>query len=119
MFMNLAPAVIFFSKPVTLRSSQPGVLLNGRFTPGGYIDSTIQATVQPATAKDLNILPEGERQKQIKAFWSLTEMRMSADTINTDSDLLVEKGKSYKVIHAFDRSDNGYYKVLAEFLPTG
>lgn len=117
MNLNMSSVVMFFAKDIIYRSKTPGTWLNGRFTPGPTIDTQIKATVQPATARDLEILPEAERRKQIMTVWSLIEFRISGDETDTDSDLLIIDGNNYKIIHAYDRSQNGFYKSLAEFLP--
>lgn len=115
MNLNMQPAVMFFSKRITLRKKTAGSWLDGRFTPGLTVDTQINATVQPATARDLEILPEAERRKQIMAVWALVPINISGDSSETDSDLLVIDGDTHKVIHVFNRSQNGFYKVLAEF----
>ena len=119
MILNMSPAVIFFSKDITLRQAQVGSWVNGRFVKPvpAFIDKTIKATVQPATSKDLMILPEAERRKQVIAVWALEFISMSGDSATTVSDHLIVDGISYKVIHAFNRLDNKFFKVLAEFLP--
>lgn len=115
--LNLSPAVIFFSRTITLRSRQAGTWIDGRFIPGALVDSSIKATVQPSTARDLEILPEAERKKQTLTVWTTIEIKISGDSSQTDSDILLIDSKQYKAIHAYNRSlDGNYFKTLIELL---
>lgn len=68
---------------------------------------------QPAGGDDLDLLPEGQRLNNIQAVWSTTPLYV-ANGKDKDSDVLEVDGVRFTVIKRFDRSPNGYYKVLAE-----
>lgn len=74
---------------------------------------TISAIIQPAGGDDLDLLPEGERLKNIAAVWSTVPLYV-ANGKDRDSDVLEVNGVRYTVIKLMDRSPNGFYKVLAE-----
>lgn len=82
-----------------------------------YTDSTLTGIVQPASPKEMELLPEGHRVGDVIAVWSTLEMRAgNADTI--EADVIVVDGKSYKVLRCEPWADAGYWKVLAEgFVP--
>jgi hypothetical protein len=71
------------------------------------------AICQPAGGDDLDLLPEGERLKNIMAVWSTAPMYV-ANGKDRDSDVLEFDGIRYTVMKMFNRSANGFYKVLAE-----
>jgi hypothetical protein len=78
-----------------------------------YETSTISAVVQPAGPDDLKLLPEGNRLQNTLAVWS-PEPLYTEDGKTREADIIVYRSVNYRVMHAFDRSDNGFYKVLAQ-----
>lgn len=94
----------------------------GAFADEGVYASTyekIQMTgvVQPASPKELQMLPEGSRLTDIIAVWSNLEMRVATGD-KSESDVIVVDSKKYRVIKCEPWADAGYFKVLAEgFLP--
>lgn len=75
----------------------------------------VEGIVLPASAKDLDMLPEGDRVQGMKTF--ITD-ECSLDVGNTEktSDVCVWKGRSYKLISAWDYSANGYYKAVGSLM---
>lgn len=74
---------------------------------------SISAVVQPAGGDDLDLLPEGERLKNIVAIWTTTPLYV-ANGKDCDSDVLEIDGVRYTVIKLLNRAPNGFCKVLAE-----
>lgn len=68
---------------------------------------------QPAGGDDLDLLPEGQRLKNIQAVWSPAPLYV-ANGKDKDSDVLEIDGVRYTVIKLLNRAPDGYYKVLAE-----
>jgi ribosomal protein S2 len=90
--------VILGLESVTLRRYAAGTRdSNGRFTPGALTTSTIQASVQPMTDRDLRTLPEGERQLDQKKVYTTTEIRTGSQHDGTTADQLVVGGVTYEV----------------------
>lgn len=75
----------------------------------------VEGIVGPSSAKDLELLPEGDRQTGMKTFYTDC---CSLDVTDTEatSDVCIWRGNRYKLIHAFDYSDNGYYKAIGTLL---
>ena len=71
---------------------------------------TIEGIVSPATSKDIEMLPEGDRQTGMKTFYADVPMHVT-DTEET-SDICEYRGKQYKLLQVFDYSSNGYYKAI-------
>jgi len=73
----------------------------------------LRCLVQPASSDDLELLPEGQRLNNIQAIWSVVPLYV-ANGKDRDSDVLEIDGVRFTVIKMFNRSPNGYFKVLAE-----
>ena len=106
---------ILGQESITLRRRAAGTRgSDGRWTPGASADSTIKASVQPATGDDLAILPEGLRQKRGKRVYTRTELRVGNLDDSTDADRLVIDGTVYQVQHVErERSVIAHYKAIA------
>lgn len=81
---------------------------DGRYDPGTPTDSTIQAAVQPATGRQMETLPEGERQKRGLFIMTESELKTeeqmsagprSADRITYESEVFeVRKVEKFAMI---------------------
>jgi hypothetical protein len=77
--------------------------------------------VKPATAKELEQVPDGDRVKEVKSFHSTQQMFIThVDGVNvTDpayspgvSDIVVYQGSHYRLSKIYPWQDFGYYKAL-------
>lgn len=93
--------------------SDTGVILTvERTTGGGYVDgiyikgnTTIFKTLgspQQPTAQDLQILPEGERNKDIYKFITKKPVRTASDKDSVIADTILFKGARFKIIMVQD-----------------
>lgn len=77
---------------------------SGSFVDGNYVKSgkpirfNTLASVQQPTPKEIQNLPEGERDKDIKKFISLKPVRTSSDRDSTLPDIVIYKSVKYKII---------------------
>jgi len=92
-------AVPLGSVPVTLR--RYGAVTRDS---GGYAtalptptETTIYAAVQPMKGRDLQILPEGERAKDYRKFYTYSEVRTSVQATGEPADRIVYGGIVYEV----------------------
>lgn len=93
-----------------------------RTSVGGYIDgiyisgtkSTFRtlASVQQPTPKQLEILPEGERNKDNRVFISKKVIRTSDDKLNLQADTIRYKGTDYKIVFSADWDSYGYTMAI-------
>ena len=81
--------------PITRRRYGAQTNVGGRQSLGSYTDTTIRATVYPATGRDLEALPEGERTKSVQIALCLSEVLTSEPSALTSSDRLVFGGYTY------------------------
>src|SRR5665213_969994 len=107
-----------FASVITLRRPAPPTFANEGVASYTYQpDVSIVANVQDASPADLKVLPEGTNLADVVAIWTGNELKIG-DQTGQGSDLLIIKGKSYRVIKLEDWSDNGYFMAFAErFIP--
>lgn len=74
--------------------------------------STIEfeGIVSPASSKEIEMLPEGDRQGGLKTFYADQPFHIT-DT-DTVSDICVYRNQKYKLLRVFDYQSNGYYKAI-------
>ena len=72
---------------------------DGRYVPGGPTDTPIRASVQPATAQDLETLEEGERKRNPKRVYTDADLRVANQHVTpaTTSDHVVIDTIVYEV----------------------
>jgi hypothetical protein len=83
------------------------------FVDGIYVESSpitfkTLASVQQATAQETIMLPEGERNKDIRKFISKKPLYSSNDKDEIPSDTVIYKGKEYKIISPSDWDSYGH-----------
>lgn len=74
---------------------------------------SLRCLVQPASSEDLELLSEGAKLNNVIAVWSTIPLYVGNGK-DRDSDVLEVDGVKFTVQKMFDRSLNGYHKVLAE-----
>jgi hypothetical protein len=90
-----------------------GNYVQGRWVEGAAETLEILASVQPATPKELQRLPEGDRTKAVIAIWTTTELRTASSPPGAQADRVTYAGSTYEVqaVEAWDLG--GYWKALA------
>lgn len=87
----------------------------GSFGPGGYVPQTqpitLYGAVQLADPETIEMVPEGDRIRGARLFWSAVQMyETNAEGL---SDIIVYHSEHWKVVRVWDRSANGFWKALA------
>lgn len=105
----LSNFAVFKTGTYTWTRPSTGALVNGRWVAdGGDTVSTLDATVQPTSSKDLELLPEGQRVDGLRAMYTQTAIDVD-DRITIGSD-------TWRVIameeHLPFAGDGGYYKGI-------
>ena len=122
MILNLMPPINFFSRALTLKrpTGAGSYDANGIWQRPTYADTPIRGAIQPITAQDIEMMPEGERRKQMVKLYTNAEIRVTGDTSQTESDLIDDNGRIYRAIGTYNRFvDGNYYKIVLEYLPEG
>lgn len=100
------------AKPTTVERTSPGDYVGGIYQPGS--PSTFKALIstQQPSPKQLEVLPEGERSKDVKLFISNKPLRTADDKDQLPADVVISKGKRYKLIQAGDWNDYGHTTAM-------
>lgn len=119
--INLAEVVTDpdFAQSFTLNRS------SGSFGLGGWQDRqtlvTMYGVIQPATARDLEQLPEGDRVKGTMLFHSIYPMYTTHmnDGQAGISDVIQWGGDNWRIAYVWPWQDFGFYKAAAVRLEGG
>jgi hypothetical protein len=85
-----------FADSWTLHRSS-GSFVGGRWVCAPEINIAMTFPTQPLAPKELNMVPEGDRQKGTRAFWSPNELYVTAE--GRISDEIEWRGNRYKLIN--------------------
>jgi len=78
---------ILGQEAITLRTYAAGARSSlGAWTEGATTDVSIQASVQPATGRDMQLLPEGSRQSDAKRIYTVTALNTESQHDGTSAD---------------------------------
>lgn len=97
---------------LTVDRQSVGSFVDGIWVPGVTTVFKSLISVQQPDAKELQLLPEGERQKDIRKFISTKALKTADQKTQTPSDLVNYKGAQYKIIKVNDYDDYGYTRAL-------
>lgn len=89
----------------TVTRSRPGATttVDGYRGTGANTDTSIQAHIQPMTAKELRNVPEGQNTMEWVNIWSLSDLQ--------EGDQIIDGGKTYEVQRYKERGD--FFKAEA------
>lgn len=77
------------------------------------IKVTVVGVARPTSGDDLDLLPEADRVTGTMTFLSQTQMVLA----DGESAMYIEyQRKRYKIIHADDFNENGFYKAIATYV---
>lgn len=105
-----------FAQSFVITRSQGGAFKAGKWQDA---TTTVQGygVIQPATAEELNQVPEGDRVNEVKSFHSSSPLYETHTSGGDDpnariSDTIAWSGQNYKLVKVFQWQDFGYYKAL-------
>ena len=90
-----------------------GTWVDGRFQTTAT-DSMVTGVVRPANGKELELLPEGDRMKDVKVFYTWEKVQLSED--ENASDEFIWQGGRYKALQVQDWSAHGFYETMASYV---
>ncbi len=98
----------------TVHRSSGGNFASGGWVEGAGSDITMTGIVHPATAKEHDLLPEGERIKEAFTFYTVDPIYESRNSpAPATSDNIIYLGVTYQVHWVKNYSVFGYYKSIA------
>lgn len=98
-FSDLGAVVEGFSRDVVRIRRAAGVLgADGIWTNGAATETTIQAMSWPSSARELELLPAGERAKETRTFATTADIDAADAASGRAADHLREDGREFKVM---------------------
>lgn len=97
----------------TLRRSKPPKFANEGVLQPAYGETPMTGIVQPATAREIQLLPEGERLDAVISVWSADELRCGDGKLQ-QPDVLVIDGELFRVVKCEPWQQGGYWRAFAE-----
>lgn len=89
--------------------------VGGAFLEGGYEDKkqTVKmwGVVSKDIQRDLDMVPEGDRLKELRAFWSTQPIFTTNE--NGISDVIIWQGERFRVVAVANYSNRRYWKAIA------
>lgn len=106
-----------FAQPFSIQRSSGGAFASNGVWEDSKTTVLMYGIVQPATAKELLQVPEGDRAKEVKSFHSSAPMYETTTNGLVDagaitSDIAIWKGLQYRIQKVYQWEDFGYYKAL-------
>ena len=102
-----------FAQTFTIQRSSGGAFN----TSGVWTDSSFTVNmygiIKPATPKELDQLPDGDRVKEVRSFHSAQPMYVTHNDATPGlSDIATWNGQHYRLSKLYEWEDFGYYKAL-------
>jgi hypothetical protein len=89
--------------------------VGGMFVAGGYQDSKTTLAMYGVVSRDvsneLDMVPEGDRVKELRAFWSAKPIYRTNE--NGVSDILIWNNEKYRVLFVANYMNRKYWKAIA------
>jgi len=104
-----------FRQSITLkRRTGTGSFTKGIFTDSGTSDITIQGSIQPLKADEMELLPEGRRDSEAFRIYTDTKLFPANDDTKLNADRVVLGGKEYEVLACATWQNNviNHYKAV-------
>jgi hypothetical protein len=68
--------------------------------------------IEPASSRDVQMIPEGDRVTGMMAFWSSAPLYITDAAAQVTSDQITWNGELYRLLFVYPWSDFGYYKAI-------
>lgn len=109
MTINVSAALdIDTSEIVTVERTSGGGYVDGIYQKGIVSTFKTVCSVQQPTPEELQNLPEGERNKDVRKFISKKVVRTASDRDGLIADIILYKGFRFKIINAGDWDSYGH-----------
>lgn len=87
-----------FRKPVQIKRRAPGAYVNGFFQQGAQTTITINASVQPAGERDVQLLPEGRRDAGAFRLFTDSVLQVAQEGTGKNNDVAMLAGAEYEIM---------------------
>ena len=111
--INVARVVTspMLAQTVQVQRTGKGLWVNGVYTPGEAETLSFKGIVQ-ASSRDMEQVPEGDRQKGTIRVLSTVPLYITGETGSNLSDIVVYKSERYKVQSVTHDGDYGFYRAI-------
>ena len=107
------PAEFAVTGGITIKRDPGGSWSNGRFTPGARSTTAgVVASFQPLRGREIELLPEGDRDKRSGKVYTATELKGADRTAGTMADQIVFDGDTWEVSSVEKHTFGGYWKAI-------
>lgn len=115
MIHDLSCAVLACAVPIEVTRHREAPIIKGRKQETDAVETfTIQATVQPLDARELQRLPEGQRTEGAVKLWAVEKLHTAETSLCRVADRFEYREVDYQVDSIEDWFDlGGYYKMTA------
>ena len=96
-----------------------GSWVAGVWTEGNKTAIRVRGWSCPASMRDIQMIPEGDRVSLMRSFHSRVQMytsRNDQDGLGI-SDVILYKGDQYRVVSVLQEGNRGYWKAIAAYMP--
>jgi len=100
------------SQIVTVIRTSAGTYVDGLYVKGTSSTFKTLASVQQPSPIQLEILPEGEKDKDVKLFICKKPVRTTNDEAGLIADIIIYKSQRYKVVTSADWDDYGHTMAM-------
>lgn len=100
------------AEPFTILRN-PGSFVAGGWVAGTQEEISAYGTVGLASNRDILAIPEADRVREVRVFHSSTPMYVTSADLGITADILEWRGVKYRVASQADRSQRGYYGMIA------
>ena len=97
-----ADLIARFGRPITVKSRTNGSYVDGYFVAGAETTQSIIASVQRLSAREVQLLKEGDQQRESLKLYSIYQFKVQNETTMEASDYVVIDGKEYMVLSCED-----------------
>jgi hypothetical protein len=100
------------SQIITVERTAAGDYVDGLYVKGSTSTFKTLASVQQPTPIQMEVLPEGEKDKDTKLFISKKPILTTNDEAGLIADVVIYKSQRYKVVTSGDWDDYGYTAAM-------
>ena len=97
---------------ITVERDTGSGFIDGLYVKGSTKKFKTLASVQPVTPQDLQTLPEGERNKDLRKFISKKPLITSSDKDGVLADTVIFKGQRFKIVALGDWNSFGHADAI-------
>jgi hypothetical protein len=98
---------------ITIKRDTPGTWADGRYTAGTRsTTSGVNASFQPLRGREIEMLPEGDRDKRSGKVYTATELKSADRADELLADQIVFDGDTWEVRSVEKHHFGGYWKAI-------